>query len=165
MTLNQVVNLGVAVGQNLPYNHVVQAWNAQTGASLPTFPQAVEDYQLLSSPMVADVSDSPGNEVIVGTGLYYLRNFNVAGIEGAGWPKFTGGWIFATPSVGRRRRRRRPRGDDAHTRGLRLHVGHRPARVRNQRRVVDLAPRRVEHRRTTGPTPARPARPGTWAST
>ena len=100
VTLNQVVNLGVAVGQNLPYNHVVQAWNAQTGASLPTFPQAVEDFQLLSSPAVADVSDSPGNEVIVGTGLYYLRNFNVAGIEGAGWPKFTGGWIFATPSVG-----------------------------------------------------------------
>jgi hypothetical protein len=90
----------VAVGQNLPYNHVVQAWNAQTGASLPTFPQAVEDFQLLSSPAVADVSDSPGNEVIVGTGLYYLRNFNVAGIEGTGWPKFTGGWIFATPSVG-----------------------------------------------------------------
>ena len=37
---------------------------------------------------------------MVGTGLYYLRNFNVAGIEGAGWPKFTGGWLFATPSVG-----------------------------------------------------------------
>jgi hypothetical protein len=100
VTLNQVVNLGVAVGQNLPYNHVVQAWNAQTGASLPSFPQAVEDYQLLSSPMVADVSDSPGNEVVVGTGLYYLRNFNVAGIEGTGWPKFTGGWLFATPSAG-----------------------------------------------------------------
>jgi hypothetical protein len=100
LTLNQVVNLGVAVGQNLPYNHVVQAWNAETGASLPTFPQAVEDFQLLSSPMVADLSDSPGNEVTVGTGLYYLRNFNVAGIEGSGWPKFTGGWIFATPAAG-----------------------------------------------------------------
>jgi hypothetical protein len=100
VTLNQVVNLGVAVGQNLPYNHVVQAWNAETGASLPTFPQAVEDFQLLSSPMVADVSDSPGNEVVVGTGLYYLRNFNVAGIEGTGWPKFTGGWLFATPAAG-----------------------------------------------------------------
>ena len=35
---------------------------------------------------------------MVGTGLYYLRNFNVAGIEGTGWPKFTGGWIFATPA-------------------------------------------------------------------
>jgi subtilase family protein len=100
VTLNQVVNLGVGVGQNLPYNHVVQAWNAQTGASLPSFPQAVEDYQLLSSPSVADASDSPGNEVLVGTGLYYLRNFNVAGIEGSGWPKFTGGWLFATPAIG-----------------------------------------------------------------
>ena len=56
LTLNQLVNLGVAVGQNLPYNHVMQAWNGQTGASLPAFPQAVEDYQLLSSPAVADVS-------------------------------------------------------------------------------------------------------------
>jgi subtilase family protein/VCBS repeat protein len=100
VTLNQVVNLGVAVGQNLPYNHVIQAWNAQTGASLPSFPQAVEDYQLLSSPVVADVSDSPGNEILVGTGLYYLRNFNVAGIEGTGFPKFTGGWIFASPAIG-----------------------------------------------------------------
>ena len=100
VTLNQLVNIGVGVGQNLPYNHVVQAWNAQTGASLPSFPQAVEDFQLLSSPSVADVSDAPGKEILVGTGLYYLRNINVAGVEGTGWPKFTGGWIFATPAIG-----------------------------------------------------------------
>lgn len=100
VTLNGLVNLGVAVGQNLPYNHVVQAWNAQTGASLPSFPQAVEDYQLLSSPTVADVSDAPGSEIIVGTGLYLIRNINVAGVEGTGWPKFTGGWNFATPAIG-----------------------------------------------------------------
>jgi hypothetical protein len=100
VTLNQVVNLGVAVGQNLPYNHVIQAWNGQTGAELPSFPQAVEDYQLLSSPVVADVSDSPGQEILVGTGLYYLRDFDVAGVEGTGFPKFTGGWLFATPAVG-----------------------------------------------------------------
>jgi subtilase family protein len=108
VTLNQLVNIGVAVGQNLPYNHVVQAWNAQTGASLPSFPQAVEDFQLLSSPSVADVSNTPGNEILVGTGLYYLRSINVSGAEGAPtdcssllcWPKFTGGWIFATPAIG-----------------------------------------------------------------
>jgi hypothetical protein len=100
LTLNQLVNLGVAVGQNLPYNHVVQAWNGQNGTSLPAFPQAVEDYQLLSSPAVADVSAAAGKEILVGTGLYYLRNINASGAEGAGWPKFTGGWIFGVPTVG-----------------------------------------------------------------
>ncbi len=100
LTLNQLVNLGVAVGQNLPYNHVVQAWNGQTGVSLPAYPQAVEDYQLLSSPAVADVSSAAGKEVLVGTGLYYLRDINSMGEEGAGWPKFTGGWLFGVPAVG-----------------------------------------------------------------
>ncbi|MEA2457587.1 MAG: hypothetical protein QOC95_559, partial [Thermoleophilaceae bacterium] len=100
LTLNQLVNLGIATGQNLPYNHVVQAWDVKTGAELPAFPQAVEDYQLLSSPAVADVSDAPGNEILVGTGMYYLRDINSTGVEGGGWPKFTGGWLFATPAVG-----------------------------------------------------------------
>jgi hypothetical protein len=100
ITLNGLVDLGVAVGQNLPYNHVVQGWNAQTGTELPSFPQAVEDYQLLSSPAVADVSDAPGRELLVGTGLYYLRDINAEGVEGTGFPKFTGGWIFATPAIG-----------------------------------------------------------------
>jgi Subtilase family len=100
LTLNQLVNLGIATGQNLPYNHVVQAWDAKTGDSLPAFPQAVEDYQLLSSPAVADVSDAPGNEILVGTGLYYLRDFNADGTEGKGFPKFTGGWLYSVPAVG-----------------------------------------------------------------
>jgi uncharacterized repeat protein (TIGR01451 family) len=100
VTLNQLVNIGVAVGQNLPYNHVVQAWSAQSGASLPSFPQAVDDFQLLSSPAVADVSAASGKEIVVGTGLYYLRSMNVTGVEAGGWPKFTGGWIFSVPAIG-----------------------------------------------------------------
>ena len=100
VTLNQLVNIGVAVGQNLPYNHVIQAWNGRTGASLPAFPQAVEDFQLLSSPSVADASDAGGKEILAGTGLYLLRNINAAGEEGKGWPKFTGGWIYAVPATG-----------------------------------------------------------------
>jgi Subtilase family/FG-GAP-like repeat len=100
ITLAGLVNVGIAVGQNLPYNHVVQAWNAQTGQELPAFPQAVEDYQLLSSPAVADVSDAPGNEILVGTGMYLMRDINAQGVEGSGWPKFTGGWNFAVPAIG-----------------------------------------------------------------
>jgi hypothetical protein len=100
LTLNQLLNIGVATGQNLPYNHVVQAWNGSSGDSLPQYPQAVEDFQLLSSPAVADVSDAPGVEVVVGTGLYYLRDLNASGTEGGGWPKFTGGWLFGVPAIG-----------------------------------------------------------------
>ena len=99
-TLDRLVNVGVAVGQNLPYNHVLQSWNGQTGASLPSYPQAVEDYQLLSSPAVADLSPLPGNEAVVGTGLYLIRNVNATGVEAPAWPKFTGGWNFAVPAVG-----------------------------------------------------------------
>ena len=158
VTLNQVVNLGVAVGQNLPYNHVVQAWNAETGASLPTFPQAVEDFQLLSSPMVADLSDAPGNEVVVGTGLYYLRNFNVAGHRGHRLAEVHRRVDLRHADRGRRGRRRRPRGDDAHARGLRLHVGHRPARPAAP--TTSGGPRATTSGTpaTTAPTAGRPAR-------
>jgi len=100
MTLAGLVNLGVAVGQNLPYNHLLMAWSGNNGNSLAAYPQTVEDYQLLSSPAVADVSDAPGKELVVGTGLYFVRSMNAAGLEGAGWPKFTGGWNFAVPAIG-----------------------------------------------------------------
>jgi hypothetical protein len=69
---------------------VVQAWNAQTARSLPAFPQAVEDFQLLSEPDGRGPSDSPGNEVVVGTALLPAQ-LN-GGLEGSG-TKFTGGWI------------------------------------------------------------------------
>ena len=143
LTLNGLVNLGIAVGQNLPYNHVMQAWSGATGQSLPAYPQAVEDYQLLSSPSVADVSDAPGKELLVGTGLYLLRNLNATGVEGAGFPKFTGGWIFAVPAIGD------IDGDGKLDIATLTREGNAfawktgLAGLRHQRRVVDLAPRRA----------------------
>ena len=148
VTLNQVVNLGVAVGQNLPYNHVVQAWNAQTGASLPTFPQAVEDFQLLSSPAVADVSDSPGNEV-----ARRHRPLLPAQLQRGRASRAPAG--RSSPAAGSSRRP--PIGDADGDGQLEVTTltregfnfmwdTDRPG-VRHQRRVVDLTPRRVEHRR------------------
>jgi hypothetical protein len=99
LTLQGAANL-LAVGQNQPFNHVLQAWNGENGNSLPAYPQNTEDYVLLSSPGSANVSDAPGNELIVGTGLYLLRSMNAQGIEGTGWPKFTGGWIMTVPATG-----------------------------------------------------------------
>ena len=42
----------------------------------------------------------PGNETIAGTGLYLVHALTAAGVEAPGFPKFTGGWNFATPVVG-----------------------------------------------------------------
>jgi hypothetical protein len=99
ITLQGVANL-LLVGQNQPYNHVMQAWDGESGNPLPGWPQALEDYQWGSNPAVADVSDAAGNEVLAPTGLYTVRNLNAQGEEGTGWPKFTGGWNMATPAVG-----------------------------------------------------------------
>jgi hypothetical protein len=100
LSLGGAANL-LATNQNLPFNHTVQAWNPATGNYLPGYPRATDDFQLLSSPVVARVGGLPTErQALVGTGLYQLHAYGNGGQEPAGWPKFTGGWIFATPSVG-----------------------------------------------------------------
>ena len=100
LTVNGAANL-LAVNQNLPYSHVEQAWDPATGAALPGFPRATDDFQLLSEASIARVGGSgPGAQALVGTGLYQLHAYGVGGIEPAGWPKFTGGWLQVTPAVG-----------------------------------------------------------------
>lgn len=99
LTLGGLTNL-VLVGQNNPQDHVVQGWELQSGTFRPGFPVKVEDYTLLSQPAIADVDGIPGKEVVQGTGLYLVHAFNSAGVEAPGFPKFTGGWNYATPAFG-----------------------------------------------------------------
>jgi hypothetical protein len=100
ITLNGVANL-LAVNQNLPFSHVEQAWDPATGNSLPAYPRATDDYQLLSEAAIARVAGSgPARQALVGTGLYQLHAYGPNGGESGNWPKFTGGWIESTPAVG-----------------------------------------------------------------
>ncbi len=100
LTLNGVANL-LAVNQNLPFCHVEQAWNPATGAALPGYPRATDDFQLLSQASIARVAGGgPQRQALVGTGLYQLHAYGPTGGEAAGWPKFTGGWTQSTPAVG-----------------------------------------------------------------
>jgi hypothetical protein len=101
LSLGALANL-IATNQNLEFNHTVQAWNPVTGGYLPGFPRATDDFQLLSQPVIARVGGVvPGQrQALVGTGLYQLHAYGDLGQEPAGWPKFTGGWLFATPAVG-----------------------------------------------------------------
>jgi hypothetical protein len=99
LTANGAANL-LAVNQNLPFAHVVQAWDAESGAGLPGYPRATDDFQLLGQPAIANVGDGEDRHALYGTGLYQLHAYGADSTEPAGWPKFTGGWTQATPSVG-----------------------------------------------------------------
>ena len=100
ISLNGVVNL-LAVNQNLAFNHLTQAWDPATGQSLPGYPTATDDFQLVTQPALAKVDAAGGGrQALVGTGLYQLHAYGQGGAEPAGWPKFTGGWTQPTPSVG-----------------------------------------------------------------
>jgi hypothetical protein len=103
LTLNGAANL-LAPNQNLPFSHVEQAWSldpSSAGEALPGFPVATDDFQLLSQASIARVAGSgPSRQALVGTGLYQLHAYGPGGLDAAGWPKFTGGWMQATPAVG-----------------------------------------------------------------
>jgi len=99
VTVGQVANL-LLVGQNAPYNHVVQAWDASNPEPyLVGFPTAHDDYGLLSSPTIANVDGTGANEVIAGSGLYLLNAYTSTGLVAPKFPKLTGGWQFAVPAI------------------------------------------------------------------
>ena len=104
LSLNGAANL-LAVNQNLPFNHTLQAWSlggaGPTRPYLPGFPVATDDFQLLSQPVIAKVGGSGTNrQALVGTGLYQLHAYGAGGAEPGGWPKFLGGWVQSTPTLG-----------------------------------------------------------------
>ena len=100
ISLGGLANL-LAVNQNLPFNHSVQAWSPETGAYVPGYPVATDDFQLVSQPAIAKVGGGgSGRHALVGTGLYQLHAYGRDGVEPGGWPKFLGGWVQPTPAVG-----------------------------------------------------------------
>ena len=98
LTASGAVNLLIA-GQNLPFNHVVQAWDIGTATAVPGFPTVHDDFGLLSRPAVADVDGDGGAEVVAGSGLYLIRAYGALGQEVEGFPKLTGGWTYAVPLI------------------------------------------------------------------
>lgn len=67
---------------------------------LPTYPRRMEDLTILAPPAAADVDGDGRAEILLGSGGYLLHAFEAGGGEAAGFPKFTGGWIFSAPAVG-----------------------------------------------------------------
>ncbi|PZR68632.1 MAG: hypothetical protein DLM63_03585 [Solirubrobacterales bacterium] len=100
VTLDQILNLALP-GQNLPYNHLIGAYDALSGAPLRAWPTITDDYQFLSSSDIARVDASAtDNQVLAGTGLGLLHAYDGStGHDIAGFPKVTGGWLFAPAAI------------------------------------------------------------------
>ncbi|MEA2171685.1 MAG: cell wall-associated protease [Solirubrobacteraceae bacterium] len=100
ISLSQVVNL-LLVGQNVPYNHLINAFDATTGVPLPAFPRVTDDYQFLSSSTIAKVGGTGvSNQVLAGNGLGMLHAYDgLTGLDAPGFPKITGGWLFAPAAL------------------------------------------------------------------
>jgi hypothetical protein len=86
--------------EQLPHDNHVAAWDARTGAALAGFPHITEDLQFFVNPAVGDVSGDGQAEIVSGSGGYLLHAVDAAGQEARGWPKFTGGWLIASPAIG-----------------------------------------------------------------
>src|SRR5881397_3578651 len=106
MTLNGLVNL-ILVGQNEPFHHVLQAWDASNGTPLDAYPKVIDDFGLTTLPLIAnvgattDIGDTLNMpEIVSGNGLYLVHAFDAEGREPAGWPKYTGGWHTGAAAAG-----------------------------------------------------------------
>ncbi len=85
--------------EQLPHDVHLGAWRVSTGEALPAFPRLLDDLVFLGEPSVADVSGDGTPEILIGSGGYLVHAVDASGAAAAGWPKFTGGWIIASPAV------------------------------------------------------------------
>ncbi len=104
--LGKLIDNQVAASQ-FPADNQLAVWQVSgaDGAAVEpafadAFPRRVNDLQFIAAPAVADISGDGRPEALQGSGVYDLHAFDIDGVEPAGWPKFTNGWMVGTPAVG-----------------------------------------------------------------
>ena len=90
----------VSDGKRREFDHLLGAWNSETGMFIKGFPRQVEDIQFFMNPAIADLDGDGYPEVISGSGGYLVHAFDYTGAEPEGWPKSTAGWVTSSPAVG-----------------------------------------------------------------
>ncbi len=93
--------LDVAVPDYQGGQDFMAGWNPVDGQQLPGFPGEVNDLQFLTGPAVGDIGTGAGQEVVGGSSSLDLFAFGPGGTPASpAWPKLTGDWIIATPTLG-----------------------------------------------------------------
>ncbi len=87
-------------GQGIQFQHLLSAWNAETGAYVPAFPRLIEDWTFLTAPVLADVTGDGKPEIVIGNGEGFVHAFRLNGSEPSGWPKYVGQWVQASAAAG-----------------------------------------------------------------
>jgi hypothetical protein len=79
----------------------IAGWDPANGETLSGFPAEVNDLQFLTGPAIGKIRAGAGQQVIGGTSSLDLAAFGAGGAAaGPGWPKLTGDWTSATPTLG-----------------------------------------------------------------
>jgi hypothetical protein len=79
----------------------IGGWNPATDQPLTGWPAEVNDLQFLTGPVVGQITAAAGQDVIGGTSSLDLAAFNSSGLPASSaWPKLTGDWTAATPTLG-----------------------------------------------------------------
>jgi hypothetical protein len=93
--------LDVALNDYQGGQDFIGAWNPGSGQQLLGFPAEVNDLQFLTGQVIGDITGGSGQEVVGGSASLDLAAFNSAGLPASGaWPKLTGDWTVATPTLG-----------------------------------------------------------------
>ena len=87
-------------GKRGEFDHHMSGWDTDTGKYMEGWPRVHDDWQFFNTPTVVDIDNDTNPEVIVGSGGYLVHAWNYQGVEPAGWPKQTGGWIIASVGIG-----------------------------------------------------------------
>jgi hypothetical protein len=93
--------LDVALNDYQGGEDLIGGWDPTSAQQLPGFPAEVNDLQFLTGPAIGQITSSTGQEVIGGTSSLDLAAFSAAGQPASSaWPKLTGDWTIATPTLG-----------------------------------------------------------------
>src|SRR6202023_3967140 len=73
-----------------------------SGQFSPGYPAVNNDLSFITGQTIGDVTgEAPKQEVLAGTASLDVQAFNVeGGAASPAWPKLSGGWLVATPTLG-----------------------------------------------------------------
>src|SRR5947209_4750418 len=93
--------LDVALNDYQGGQDFIGGWDPTSAQALPGFPAAVNDLQFLTGPVVGQITANGPQAVIGGTSSLDLAAFTAGGTPASSaWPKLTGDWTVATPTLG-----------------------------------------------------------------